>query len=123
MTRHCYASGDFYHRLLAEYLIDLYDDKPDRLDEFATSLAYKKLKNVQETKIVNNRADRVSGKMHIDNDNKEKGVDQMPIVSDEKGEEKNSDAVERGANKNNIDDNNNNGEGVARGLPNNKDNR
>ena len=59
----------------------------------------------------------------IDNDNKEKGVDQTPIVSDDKGDENNGDAVERGVNKNNIDDNNNNGEGVSRGLPNNKDNR
>ena len=72
LTRHCYASGDFYHRLLGEYLIDLYDDKPDRLDEFATSLEYKKLTNVKEIKIVNNRADRVSAKMPINNDNKEK---------------------------------------------------
>ena len=114
LTRHCYASGDFYHRLLGEYLIDLYNDKPDRLDDFATSFGYKKLTNVKEIEIDNNRADRVSGEMPIDNDNKEKGVVQAHIVSDNKGDENNGDAVERGVNKNNIDDNNNNGEGVAR---------
>ena len=54
---------------------------------------------------------------------KKKGVDQTPIISDDKGDKSNGDAVERGVNKNNIDDNNNNGEGVARGLPKNKDNR